>query len=39
MGTDALIPTALSLRVAERVNAIVAPALTYGYKSQPKFGA
>lgn len=38
MGTDALIPTALSLRVAERVNAIVAPALTYGYKSQPKMG-
>jgi creatinine amidohydrolase len=38
MGTDALIPTALCLRVAERVNAIVAPALTYGYKSQPKMG-
>ncbi len=38
MGTDALIPTALSLRVAERVNVIVAPALCYGYKSQPKMG-
>lgn len=38
LGTDALLSTALSADVAARVDGIVAPALAYGYKSQPKCG-
>lgn len=38
MGTDQLIPTAICKAVAERVPALIAPALSYGYKSQPKMG-
>ncbi|MGD9742281.1 MAG: creatininase [Dongiaceae bacterium] len=38
MGTDHMIPMAISRRVAERIPAIVAPPFNYGYKSQPKMG-
>ena len=38
LGTDAILATEMSRRVAERVDAVVAPALTYGYKSQPRTG-
>ncbi|MDN0076331.1 creatininase [Crenobacter sp. SG2303] len=38
MGTDHLIPTAISRLVAEEVAAIVAPPFNYGYKSQPRMG-
>ena len=38
LGTDALLATAVSADVARRCNALVAPALSYGYKSQPKCG-
>jgi creatinine amidohydrolase len=38
MGCDALIPTEVCRRAAERVGGIVAPTLSYGYKSQPKTG-
>lgn len=36
--TDTLIPTALADGVAALVGGLVAPALPYGYKSQPKSG-
>jgi creatinine amidohydrolase len=38
LGTDALLATAISTGVAGALGAIVAPALSYGYKSQPKCG-
>ena len=38
LGTDHLLAGAVSQSVAARVNGIVAPALSYGYKSQPKCG-
>ncbi|HEY0288755.1 MAG TPA: creatininase [Pseudomonas sp.] len=38
LGTDALLASALSEDVARAVNGVVAPALSYGYKSQPKCG-
>ncbi|WP_097461034.1 creatininase [Mangrovitalea sediminis] len=38
LGTDALLSTAISADVAGRLGGIVAPALAYGYKSQPKCG-
>lgn len=38
MNPDVLLPTAISARVAEKTNALVAPAITYGYKSQQKSG-
>ncbi len=38
LGTDALLSTAVAQSVAERVNGIVAPTFSYGYKSQPKSG-
>ena len=38
LGTDAILATEMARRVAERLDAVVAPALTYGYKSQPRTG-
>jgi creatinine amidohydrolase len=38
MNPDVLIPTAIAKAVAERIGALVAPALAYGYKSQQKSG-
>lgn len=38
LGTDVIIPVTVAERVAERIGAIVAPPVTYGYKSQPKTG-
>jgi creatinine amidohydrolase len=38
MNTDVVIPVALAESCAERVNGLVAPALVYGYKSQPRSG-
>ena len=38
LGTDALLSTAVSADAARRVGGLVAPALSYGYKSQPKCG-
>jgi creatinine amidohydrolase len=38
LGTDALLATAVAADAARRVGALVAPALAYGYKSQPKCG-
>lgn len=38
LGTDALLATAVAASAAEHINGIVAPALAYGYKSQPKCG-
>ena len=38
LGTDALLASAISEDVARVINGIVAPALSYGYKSQPKCG-
>ena len=38
LGTDVTLPLTVAERVAERIGAIVAPALPYGYKSQPKTG-
>jgi creatinine amidohydrolase len=38
MGVDHMLPTAVARSVAERVGGIVAPAVAYGYKSQPKSG-
>jgi creatinine amidohydrolase len=31
-------PTAVAKGVAEKINAIVAPVVAFGYKSQPKMG-
>lgn len=38
LGTDALLASAICADVASRVGGLVAPALSYGYKSQPKCG-
>ncbi|MBD3886676.1 creatininase [Phormidium tenue FACHB-886] len=38
LGTDALLSTSIAQSVAEQVNGIVAPTVSYGYKSQPKSG-
>src|ERR1700722_19831819 len=38
LGTDALLATAIATAAAAAVGGIVAPALSYGYKSQPKCG-
>jgi creatinine amidohydrolase len=38
LGTDALLATAIAAGAAAQVDGIVAPALAYGYKSQPKCG-
>ncbi|MDB6082684.1 MAG: creatininase, partial [Gammaproteobacteria bacterium] len=38
LGTDALLATAIAAGAAARCGGIVAPALSYGYKSQPKCG-
>jgi len=38
MDVDVLLPTAVSQRVAQRIDALVMPALHYGYKSQQKSG-
>jgi len=38
LGTDALLSTAVAESAAEKTHGIVAPALSYGYKSQPKSG-
>jgi creatinine amidohydrolase len=38
LGTDAMLASAVAGNVAARVNGLVAPALAYGYKSQPKCG-
>ncbi|WP_062227924.1 creatininase [Aureimonas frigidaquae] len=38
LATDAILPEEIALRVAERIGGIVAPTLSYGYKSQPKTG-
>jgi len=38
LGTDALLASAISAEVAARVGGLVAPALSYGYKSQPRCG-
>jgi len=38
LGTDALLASAVAASAASRVDGIVAPALSYGYKSQPKCG-
>jgi creatinine amidohydrolase len=38
LGTDAILATAIAAGVAKSVAGIVAPALSYGYKSQPKCG-
>lgn len=38
LATDTLIPTALSAAVAPRIGALVAPPISYGYKSQPRTG-
>jgi creatinine amidohydrolase len=38
MNCDAVIPSAISEAVAKKIGGLVAPALSYGYKSQPKSG-
>ncbi|AOE60591.1 creatininase [Pseudomonas corrugata] len=38
LGTDALLASAISEDVAREIDGVVAPALSYGYKSQPKCG-
>ncbi|MEO0377941.1 MAG: creatininase [Cyanobacteria bacterium P01_A01_bin.17] len=38
LGTDGLLSGAIATTIAERVNGLVAPTLSYGYKSQPKSG-
>ena len=38
LGTDAMLATAVAADAARRVGGLVAPALAYGYKSQPKCG-
>lgn len=38
LGTDALLSAAVAASAAEQIGGIVAPALSYGYKSQPKCG-
>ena len=38
MNPDVLLPTAVAERVARRINGLVAPAISYGYKSQQRSG-
>lgn len=38
LGTDGLLAAAVAADAARRVNGLVAPTLSYGYKSQPKCG-
>lgn len=38
MNPDVLLPTAMAERVARNLDALVAPAIAYGYKSQQKSG-
>src|ERR1700689_5255445 len=38
LGTDAMLATGIAAGVAAAVGGVVAPALSYGYKSQPKCG-
>lgn len=38
LGTDAILATEMARRAAERLGGVVAPAVTYGYKSQPRTG-
>jgi creatinine amidohydrolase len=38
MNTDIIIPTEIALEVARRINGIVAPTITYGYKSIQRSG-
>ncbi len=38
LNTDTVIPEQISARVAANIGGLVAPALSYGYKSQPKSG-
>lgn len=38
LGVDAMLPSEVAALVAQRVDGIVAPAINYGYKSQPKSG-
>lgn len=38
LGTDALLSMAIAQSVAQKVNGLTAPTLSYGYKSQPKSG-
>ncbi len=38
MNVDVVLPTAVCERVARNVGGIVAPAVPYGYKSQPRSG-
>ena len=38
MNTDIVIPTEIALEVARRISAIVAPTITYGYKSIQRSG-
>ncbi len=38
VGTDWFIPAGVMLRVAERVNAVLAPVMPYGFKSKPQSG-
>jgi creatinine amidohydrolase len=38
MNCDVVIPTGICERVARRIGGLVAPAVAYGYKSQPKSG-
>lgn len=38
LAVDVILPTAVCERVAKNVGGIVAPSLTYGYKSQPRCG-
>lgn len=38
LATDVILPEAVAMRVAEALGALVMPAVSYGYKSQPKSG-
>ena len=38
LGTDGLLSSSIAQAVAERVNGLIAPTLSYGHKSQPKSG-
>lgn len=38
LGTDAILSTAITQSVAEKINGMIAPTFSYGYKSQPKSG-
>lgn len=38
MSCDVVIPSVIAERTAERINGLVLPAISYGYKSQPRSG-